>query len=75
MRCACTWRSIRVVTSRSSGDCPGRTRDNFYKTGALTLVSAIVRKVTGRPLDEFARETLFQPLGITSVEPGFGQRG
>jgi CubicO group peptidase (beta-lactamase class C family) len=43
-------------------------REYFYNTGALTLVSAIVRKATGRPLDEFVRETLFQPLGITSVE-------
>lgn len=40
----------------------------FYNTGALTLVSAIIRKATGRPLDEFARETLFEPLGITEVE-------
>ena len=40
----------------------------FYNTGALTLVSAIIRKATGRPLDEFARETLFEPLGITRVE-------
>jgi CubicO group peptidase (beta-lactamase class C family) len=40
----------------------------FYNTGALTLVSAIIRKATGRPLDEFARETLFEPLGITGVE-------
>ena len=40
----------------------------FYNTGALTLVSAIVRKATGRPLDEFARATLFEPLGITQVE-------
>jgi CubicO group peptidase (beta-lactamase class C family) len=40
----------------------------FYNTGALALISAIVRKATGRPLDEFARETLFEPLGITAVE-------
>jgi CubicO group peptidase (beta-lactamase class C family) len=40
----------------------------FYNTGALALVSAIIRKATGRPLDEFARETLFEPLGITKVE-------
>ena len=40
----------------------------FYNTGALALVSAIVRKATGRPLDEFARATLFEPLGITRVE-------
>jgi CubicO group peptidase (beta-lactamase class C family) len=40
----------------------------FYNTGALTLVSAIMRKATGRPLDEFARENLFEPLGITRLE-------
>jgi CubicO group peptidase (beta-lactamase class C family) len=40
----------------------------FYNTGALTLVSAIIRKATGRPLDEFARENLFEPLGITGIE-------
>jgi CubicO group peptidase (beta-lactamase class C family) len=40
----------------------------FYNTGALTLVSAIIRKATRRPLDEFARATLFEPLGITGVE-------
>jgi CubicO group peptidase (beta-lactamase class C family) len=40
----------------------------FYNTGALTLLSAIIRKATGRPLDEFARTTLFEPLGITGVE-------
>ena len=31
-------------------------------------VSAIVRKATGRHLDEFANETLFEPMGITGVE-------
>jgi CubicO group peptidase (beta-lactamase class C family) len=40
----------------------------FYNTGALTLLSAIVRKATGRPLDEFARATLFDPLGISEFE-------
>ncbi len=40
----------------------------FYNTGALALVSAIIRKATGRPLDEFARETVFEPLGITRLE-------
>jgi CubicO group peptidase (beta-lactamase class C family) len=40
----------------------------FYNTGALTLLSAIIRKATGRTLDEFAHETLFEPLGITGFE-------
>lgn len=43
-------------------------QDFFYNTGALTLVSAIIRKAVGRPLDEFARETLFAPLGITDFD-------
>jgi CubicO group peptidase (beta-lactamase class C family) len=43
-------------------------QDFFYNTGALTLVSAIIRKIVGRPLDEFAREMLFEPLGITGFE-------
>jgi CubicO group peptidase (beta-lactamase class C family) len=40
----------------------------FYNTGALALLSAIMRKATGQPLDEFARANLFEPLGISAVE-------
>jgi len=40
----------------------------FYNTGALALVSAILRKATGLPLDEFTRVNLFEPLGIARVE-------
>lgn len=40
----------------------------FYNTGALRLISATIRKATGRPLDEFVRETLFEPLGITRFQ-------
>jgi CubicO group peptidase (beta-lactamase class C family) len=43
-------------------------REFFYNTGALMLLSAIVRRATGRPLDEFAREALFEPLGIGRTE-------
>ncbi|MBK6007645.1 serine hydrolase [Ramlibacter ginsenosidimutans] len=39
-----------------------------YNTGALALVSAVVRKAVGRPLDEFARANLFEPLGISSAK-------
>jgi CubicO group peptidase (beta-lactamase class C family) len=38
----------------------------FYNTGALRIISAIVHRATGLPLDEFARATLFEPLGIKS---------
>ena len=40
----------------------------FYSTGALALVSAILHRATGRPLDEFARASLLEPLGISGEE-------
>jgi CubicO group peptidase (beta-lactamase class C family) len=40
----------------------------FYNTGALRLVSAILHKATGSPLDKFAQTALFEPLGITNIE-------
>jgi CubicO group peptidase (beta-lactamase class C family) len=40
----------------------------FYNTGTLQLLSAIMRKVTGHPLDEFARANLFEPMGIAAME-------
>jgi CubicO group peptidase (beta-lactamase class C family) len=60
------WDPCRYVLSRPVTAPAGR--EFFYNTGALTLVSAIIRNATGRPLDEFARATLFEPLGITSAE-------
>lgn len=42
-------------------------REFLYNTGALALVAAVIHKATGRPVDEFAREALFEPLGITHV--------
>jgi CubicO group peptidase (beta-lactamase class C family) len=56
----------RYVLALPSTAPPGQ--EFFYNTGALRLLSAIIRKATGRPLDEFARETLFEPLGITRLE-------
>jgi CubicO group peptidase (beta-lactamase class C family) len=56
----------RYVLGLVSTSPPGQ--EFFYNTGALTLASAIVHKPTGRPLDEFAREVLFEPLGIADVE-------
>src|SRR5713101_221281 len=60
------WDPCRYVLGRSVTAAAGQ--EFFYNTGALTLVSAIIRKATGRPLDEFARATLFEPMGITGVE-------
>jgi CubicO group peptidase (beta-lactamase class C family) len=56
----------RYVLSLPSTAPPGQ--EFFYNTGALALLSAIFRKATGRPLDEFAHANLFEPVGITRVE-------
>jgi Beta-lactamase class C and other penicillin binding proteins len=55
----------RYVLGLPSTAQPGQ--EFFYNTGALALLSAIMRKATGHPLDEFVRENLFEPLGITRV--------
>lgn len=60
------WDPCRYVPGLAATAPAGQ--EFFYNTGALTLASAIIRKATGRPLDEFARATLLEPLGITSVE-------
>jgi CubicO group peptidase (beta-lactamase class C family) len=59
------WDPGRYVLSRPIMAPAGR--EFFYNTGALRLVSAIIHKTTGRPLDEFARATLFEPLDITTA--------
>jgi CubicO group peptidase (beta-lactamase class C family) len=56
----------RFVLSRAVTAPAGQ--EFHYSTGALALVSAVVRKTTGRPLDEFARATLFEPLAISGAE-------
>ncbi|MGE0422653.1 MAG: serine hydrolase domain-containing protein [Reyranellaceae bacterium] len=45
---------------------PGRVFN--YSGGATALLGAVVRKTTGLPLDQFAREALLAPLGIADFE-------
>jgi len=45
---------------------PGRVWN--YNSGSTELLGAILRKATGKPLDQLARSLLFEPLGITDVE-------
>jgi len=56
----------RYVLTRRSVAAAGQ--QFFYSTGALALVSAILHRATGRPLDEFARASLLEPLGISGDE-------
>jgi CubicO group peptidase (beta-lactamase class C family) len=39
-----------------------------YNGGSTVLLGAIVQKVTGKLLVDFAREVLFEPLGITDFD-------
>lgn len=57
--------ACRYVLNRPFLAKPGQ--QFLYSTGALSLVSAIMHKATGQPLDEFARVNLFSPLGITDA--------
>jgi len=36
-----------------------------YNGGSTQVLAAIIKKVSGKPIDEYARENLFAPLGIS----------
>jgi CubicO group peptidase (beta-lactamase class C family) len=39
-----------------------------YNGGGTDLLGDIIERVSGKPLEAFARETLFEPLGISDLE-------
>jgi CubicO group peptidase (beta-lactamase class C family) len=39
-----------------------------YNGGLTALLAAILRRTSGRPVDELAKEMLFDPLGIEDIE-------
>ncbi len=41
--------------------------EHLYSNSGYVLLSIIVHRLTGRPLDEFARERIFTPLGMRST--------
>src|SRR5262245_19644837 len=65
----------QVITERSVLNTLARqTRLNFepgvehlYSNSGYVLLSIIVHRVSGRPLDDFARERIFTPLGMRST--------
>jgi CubicO group peptidase (beta-lactamase class C family) len=65
----------QVITERSVLNALARqTRLNFepgaehlYSNTGYVLLSIIVHRVSGRPLDEYARERIFTPLGMRST--------
>lgn len=39
-----------------------------YNSGSTEVIGAVLKKATGKPVDDLARTLLFAPLGITDVE-------
>ena len=63
------WRSedpVRTALEPSLVAKPGEVWN--YAGGCTEILAAILERAAGRPLDVFARETLFAPLGIAETE-------
>jgi CubicO group peptidase (beta-lactamase class C family) len=58
--------SLRFVLERPMAAPPGEVWT--YSGGATTLLAEMIRRGTGVELVDFAREQLFDPLGITAFE-------
>ena len=52
----------RFVLARSVEITPGTAWN--YNSGGVWLLGLILRKVSGQPIEEFAKEALLEPLGI-----------
>jgi CubicO group peptidase (beta-lactamase class C family) len=55
----------RFVLEQKVVSPPGRTWN--YSSGSTEVLAAALKKATGKPLDEWMRMTLFEPLGTTDV--------
>lgn len=53
----------RFVLKQPLAATPGTVWN--YDSGGVGLIGTILQKVCGRPLDQFVKEVLFEPLGIT----------
>jgi CubicO group peptidase (beta-lactamase class C family) len=53
---------FRFILGRPVVHAPGQTWT--YSGGAVALIGALITRGTGKSLTHFARETLFEPLGI-----------
>jgi CubicO group peptidase (beta-lactamase class C family) len=53
---------IRFILSRQSINPPGTIWN--YSGGCTELLGAVIKKVSGREVDEYAAEYIFKPLGI-----------
>ena len=56
----------RAVLSQKLWNKPGEQWN--YNSGCTMLLAAVLQKVTGKRLTDFAKEALFDPLGIKEFE-------
>ena len=54
---------VRFILDRPMANQPGEIF--YYNSGNLHLLSALITRLTGRTAEDFARNRLFGPLGIT----------
>ncbi|MBC8369194.1 MAG: serine hydrolase [Planctomycetes bacterium] len=57
---------VEFVLTRELESAPGK--EWVYNGGLTQVAASIIRELTGKDLTEYAREKLFQPLGITDFE-------
>lgn len=57
---------LRYALDRPIVEPPGQSWT--YNGGAAALIGAVIAEGAGRPIEDFAREALFEPLGIDRFE-------
>jgi CubicO group peptidase (beta-lactamase class C family) len=57
---------VAMVLSRPLRHKPGEVW--YYCGGATQVLAGVVKQITGKPIDVYGKEVLFEPLGITKYE-------
>lgn len=65
--------SIQFILDRPMAHAPGELFN--YVDGNPILLSAIITKLTGKPAEDYAKEKLFDPMGITTWHWGHDAQG